>query len=134
MGIDRAELLTQPDGPQVWLSLTAYGRSGPARQRVGFGDDAAAGGGLVVRDEDGPCFCADAVADPASGLVAAAAVARALAEGGRWTLDLALRAVAASLAGPTLPVPPGIEAAAPRTRPATARAPRLGADTAAWVG
>jgi hydroxymethylglutaryl-CoA lyase len=41
--------------------------------RVAFGDDAAVGGGLVVWDADGPCFCADAVADPVAGLVAAAA-------------------------------------------------------------
>jgi hypothetical protein len=131
MGIHRAELLADPDGPQVWLSLTAHGRTGPARDRVGFGDDAAVAGGLVVRDDEGPCFCADAVADPASGLVAAAAVAEALAVGGRWTLDVALSAVAASLAGPTQPVPPGLTAATPRARPAEHRAPRLGAHTAA---
>ena len=130
MGIHRDELLATAGGPRVWLSLTAHGRTGAARERVGFGDDAAVSGGLVVRDEDGPCFCADAVADPTSGLVAAAAVATALAGGGRWTIDLALSAVAASLSGPTLPVPPGVEAAPPRARRADGRAARLGADTA----
>jgi hypothetical protein len=135
MGIDRAELLADDDGPQVWCSLTAHGRTGPGRDRVGFGDDAAVGGGLVVHDEAGPCFCADAVADPASGLAAAAAVAGAIAEGGRWTLDLSLVAVAASLAGSTRPVPPDLVPAAPRARRPPGRAARLGADTAtvlAW--
>ena len=39
---------------------------------VGFGDDAAVAGGLVAWDDAGPVFCADAVADPATGLVGAA--------------------------------------------------------------
>jgi crotonobetainyl-CoA:carnitine CoA-transferase CaiB-like acyl-CoA transferase len=133
MGIDRQQVI-EAGGPQVWLSITAHGRDGPARDRVGFGDDAAVAGGLVVWDEDGPCFCADAVADPASGLVAAGAVAQALASGGCWTVDVALSAVAASLAGPTLPVRHGVEAALPRARRAASRARRLGADTAAVLG
>ena len=56
-------------------------------------------------DGDEPCFCADAVADPTSGLVAAAATLDALATGGRWLLDVSLAGVARHLAGPTLPVP-----------------------------
>ena len=102
LGIRRDEVMAT-GGPQVWLSITAHGRTGPERERVGFGDDAAVAGGLVVTDADGPCFCADAVADPATGLTAAVAVAEALAGGGRWTLDVALASVAATLAGPTLP-------------------------------
>jgi crotonobetainyl-CoA:carnitine CoA-transferase CaiB-like acyl-CoA transferase len=115
LGIHRAELLLD-GGPQVWVSITGHGRVGAARDRVGFGDDAAVGGGLVVWDEEGPCFCADAVADPSTGLTAAAAVADALTLGGRWTIDVALASVAAHLAGPTLPVPPGLDAAPPRAR------------------
>jgi crotonobetainyl-CoA:carnitine CoA-transferase CaiB-like acyl-CoA transferase len=126
LGIDRRTV-----GAPVWLSLTGHGREGGARSRVAFGDDAAVAGGLVVWDDAGPCFCADAVADPLSGMVAAAAVLDALASGGRWLLDVAMAGVAAVHAGPTLPVPPGVDAAPPRARRAAAPARPLGADTAA---
>jgi hypothetical protein len=54
----------------VWVSITAAGRSS---QRVGFGDDVAAGAGLLARDDQGlPVFCGDAIADPLTGLTAAA--------------------------------------------------------------
>ena len=98
-------------GPSVWVSITGYGRAAPGRDRVAFGDDAAAAGGLVVWDEAGPCFLADAVADPCSGLVAAAAVLRALAAGGRWLLDVSMRAVAAHLAGPGASAHPPLDLA-----------------------
>src|SRR5207253_494271 len=71
LGIDAAALVRS--GPQVWVSITAYGREGDGRNRVGFGDDVAAAGGAIVED-DGPCFCADALADPLAGMFAAAAV------------------------------------------------------------
>ncbi len=79
-----------------WCSITAYGRTGPWAQAVGFGDDAAAAGGLVAWDDDGPVFVADAAADPATGLVAAAA-ALAVLIGAPADVDLALREVAAHL-------------------------------------
>ena len=97
---------------------------------MAFGDDAAAAGGLVVWADDGPLFCADAVADPLTGLTAASACVDALRAGGRWLLDLSMAAVSAHLTGPTLPARPGLAVAAPQARPATARAPELGADTA----
>ena len=91
---------------QVWLSITGHGRAEPAR--VAFGDDAAAGGGLfgwaVEPDAspagplDGPVFCADAVADPLTGVCGALAVARAVAAGGGQLIDLPMRAVAAGFA------------------------------------
>ena len=121
-------------GPQVWLSITADGRTGPERERVGFGDDAAVAGGLVVTDADGPCFCADAVADPATGLTAAVAVAEALAGGGRWTLDVDLAAVAATLAGPTLRAGASVVVAQPRARTRPGAARPLGADTDTVLG
>ncbi len=64
-----------------WLSITAHGRTGPAAQRVGFGDDAAVAGGLYLRGaRGGPMmFVADAVADPIAGLAAAAVGAELLA-------------------------------------------------------
>lgn len=125
------EQLVRDGGPAVWVSITAHGRSPDRRDRVGFGDDAAVGGGLVAWEDDTPFFCADAVADPAAGLVAAAATLGCLAQGGRWLLDVAMSEVARHLAGPTLAVPPGTRAAAPRRRPPRGTAPALGEDTAA---
>jgi hypothetical protein len=92
---------------QVWLSITGYGRLAP--DRVAFGDDAAVGGGLVgwvagpgARYPAGggsvPVFCADAVADPLTGVCGALAVARALAAGGGELIDLAMRDVASGFA------------------------------------
>ena len=93
-------------GPRVWVSITAYGRT--EGLRVGFGDDAACAGGLVVWHGGEPMFCADAVADPISGLTAAAACLDALARGGRWLLDVSMSGVCAAMAGPTLPAAPRI--------------------------
>lgn len=125
LGIAAADALRAPRGPRVWVSITGHGRPSG---RVAFGDDAAVAGGLVATDEAGPCFCADAVADPLSGLAAAAAALEALRSGGRWLVDVALAGVSASFASPTL-------AALGEPAPPRARAPRgvatpLGADTA----
>jgi crotonobetainyl-CoA:carnitine CoA-transferase CaiB-like acyl-CoA transferase len=118
-------------GPQVWLSITGYGRDGEAGHRVAFGDDAAAAGGLVVCDQAGPCFCADAAADPATGLYAAVATLAALATGRRWLLDIRLAGVAAWLAAQSSPGPASYAGpvAEPRARPATGHAPALGQHT-----
>jgi len=122
-------------GPRVWVSITGYGRRSAASGvgRVAFGDDAAAAGGLVVWQDGAPLFCADAVADPVTGLTAAAACLDALDAGGRWLLDVSMAAACARLAGPTVSVPEGPGPAAiadPRARDAAAAAPKLGADTA----
>ena len=74
-------------------------------------------------------FCADAIADPATGVVAAVAVLEALAAGGHHLIDLPLAAVAAHLAGPTLPVPPAVDAAQPVARQVLTSGPRLGQHT-----
>jgi crotonobetainyl-CoA:carnitine CoA-transferase CaiB-like acyl-CoA transferase len=131
-GIDAAALVAT--GPPVWVSVTGHGRDGAAGQRVGFGDDAAVAGGLVVPDGAGPLFCADAVADPLTGVAAARAAVDALRRGGRVLLDVALAAVAAEHAGPPLAVPTGLVGAEPRVRPVMQRAPALGAHTAAVLG
>ncbi|HTU73284.1 MAG TPA: CoA transferase [Trebonia sp.] len=87
---------------QVWLSITGYGRDHP--ERVAFGDDAAVAGGLVGQAADGkPVFCADAIADPLTGITGALAIARSVAAGGGELLDLPMRAVAASFAAATAP-------------------------------
>jgi hypothetical protein len=130
-GIHAEEVLRQGRGPTVWASITGHGRFGPGRDRVAFGDDAAVAGGLVSWDGHGPCFCADAVADPTTGLVAAAAVLDALHAGGTWLLDVGMSGVAAHLAGPTLPSTPEVAAAAPRARRPNGAAPALGADNEA---
>ena len=117
-------------GPQVWVAITGYGRSGADALRIAFGDDAAAAGGLVTRTQAGPLFCADAVADPLTGLTAADVCVDTLRSGGRWLLDLSMAAVSAGLAGPTLRIPAGLTVAEPRARPVTEQASELGADTA----
>jgi hypothetical protein len=116
-------------GPQIWVSITGYGRHGEGAGRVAFGDDAAAGGGLVVWHAGTAMFCADAVADPITGLAAARACLDALAAGGRWLLDVSMARVCAALGGPTLPAPAGLPVAPPRARPTQRSAPELGADT-----
>jgi hypothetical protein len=116
----------------VWVSITGYGRDEPEPGRVAFGDDAAAAGGLVAWDGAGePVFCADAIADPLTGLCAAAAVMAALAEGGGRLLDVAMARVAADVSSragyaadvPDAPVLP------PHAPPSGSAAPALGADT-----
>ena len=129
LGLDARDTVTD-GGPQVWISITGYGRSGEDGHRIAFGDDAAAAGGLVTRTAAGPLFCADAIADPLTGLTAAAACVHKLRSGGRWLLDVSMAAVSAGLSGPTVPVPTGLAATEPQARPVVKRAPELGADTA----
>jgi crotonobetainyl-CoA:carnitine CoA-transferase CaiB-like acyl-CoA transferase len=130
LGVDAEALLAAPGGPTTWVSITGHGRVGDAALRVGFGDDAAAAGGLVVWDDGGPCFCAAAVADPLTGLTAAVEAIESLARPGAELLDVALSRVAGSMAGPTLDVPPDLVAAPPRARAAPAKAAPLGEHTA----
>lgn len=103
VGIDACELTRS--GPRLWLSITAHGRDAVQRHRIGFGDDAAAAGGLVGWVGDEPRFLADAVADPLTGLVGAAAVIQLATRGGRWLIDAPLAAIAAASATST-PSPP----------------------------
>jgi crotonobetainyl-CoA:carnitine CoA-transferase CaiB-like acyl-CoA transferase len=117
LGLD-AEALLGGRGPRVWVSITGHGRADPMAQRVGFGDDTAAAGGLVLLDERGPVF------------VAAAAVTERLAAGGTWLLDVSLAGVAAAAAVPEPRAVPVADAPPPRSRPVAGPAPALGADTA----
>lgn len=132
LGIVADELLRADQGPTIWVSITGHGREGDAAPRVAFGDDAAVAGGLVVFDGHGPCFCADAIADPLSGMVAAAATRAALATGRRWLVDVAMANVAAHFAGPTLDAGSyAASAALARARTAHEAAAPLGRDTSA---
>ena len=98
LGIDPAELA---DAGVCWLSINAYGRTGTAGLRVGFGDDTAVAGGLWLAG-DPPNFVADAVADPIAGLAAAASGARLLASEQATVLEVPLaRAAAWASAGAT---------------------------------
>lgn len=151
LGIDAGEAVA---AGTAWLSITAYGRTGPWAGRVGFGDDVAAAAGLVVRDaeagaEDGADAvlpCGDALADPLTGVHAAVAAAAALHGERACLLDISMREVSALAAlGPAEPHtvrrrPRGgweVETAdgvfpvlPPRARRAARPAAPLGADTA----
>ncbi len=78
----------------VWVAITGHGW---ASDRVAFGDDAAAAGGLVRWTQGGaPRFLGDAIADPLTGMAGAAAAMRAMADGGGVLIDAALARVAAA--------------------------------------
>lgn len=151
LGVDLGGLFRARPG-LVWVSITAYGRSGPWRQGVGFGDETAAAAGLVVWSGEGaPCFVGDALADPAAGLMAAAGALAALFGGGGFLVDVALREAAAFVADaePVAPEDWGVmegdegggwrlrlgrtvaSLAPPSARPETGRAPKVGEDNAA---
>jgi hypothetical protein len=150
LGID-AEALVTTRPRLTWVSITGYGRAAPGGGWAAFGDDAAVAAGLATATgtKEAPLFCADAVADPLTGLHAAVAALRAWHEGGGCLLDLSLRDVAAHVLcfetmereGATLFEAPGGWRVAssgaeqpvltPRSRPAPQPARPLGADTRA---
>jgi len=132
----------------VWVAVTAHGWDSNA---VGFGDDVAAGAGLVAYDGAGaPLFAGDALADPLTGLAAAAGALRALGQGGGILVDASLAGAAAFVA--SFPAPPAaalvhraaagwrVEArdgsapvAPPQARPWPGSATAFGADTSRWL-
>lgn len=96
LGVLAEDFLAARPG-RLWISITGYGRDD---DRVAFGDDAAVAGGLAGRDAHGdPVFLGDAIADPVTGILAAHAAARALAEGGGQLVAVAMANCAAALAG-----------------------------------
>lgn len=88
-----------PRAGRVWLRITGYGAEGEAGTRVAFGDDAAVAGGLVGYDDGGPVFVGDALADPLTGLCAAAETVQSLARGGGELIEMSMSATAARYAG-----------------------------------
>lgn len=80
-----------------WLSITARGRDSEA---IGFGDDVAAGAGMVLRDGDDLLPVGDALADPLTGVAAAAAGAEALLGARAQLVDVSMRHVVAATVGP----------------------------------
>ena len=117
----------------TWVAITGYGRTGPWCNRIAFGDDGAAAAGLVACDESGdPVFCGDAIADPITGLYAAAGALAGLAGGGGFTVDVSLREAAAHVASTPAPLPATAvtpAAAPPRARTPSGSAPAFGEDT-----
>jgi hypothetical protein len=115
-----------PRAGRIWLRVTGYdGNSG----RPAFGDDAAVAGGLVGGSTQAPVFCADAIADPLTGLEASLAVTESLGRGGGELIEVSMAAVAATYAAlPTTepvctePAPP------PPAPPVSGSASDLGAD------
>ncbi len=115
-----------PHDGRVWLRVTGHGTEGGRANWVAFGDDAAVSGGLVRGSDGAPSFCGDAIADPLTGLEAAAAVARSLTSGGGQLIEMSMSAVAATYA--QLPRTDEIQSTAvPQPSP---QASALGADNA----
>jgi CoA-transferase family III len=106
LDLDPAELIR--DRPAlVWIAITAHGWQGADGQRVGFGDDAAVAAGLIATDSDGrPAFMADAMADPLTGMSAAAAALRAHLQGAGGMYDISLRGCAERVANARRLAPP----------------------------
>ena len=116
-----------PRPGRVWLRITGHGTEGEQGNWLAFGDDAAVGGGLVGTDGTGPVFCADAVADPLTGLESALAITEALARGGGEVVDVAMAGVAASYAIlPKMAAESDCAASPPAALPASGPGPRLG--------
>ncbi|WP_241385000.1 CoA transferase [Rhodococcus sp. CH91] len=138
-GLDAREAV---DEGTTWISITAHGR---ASHRVGFGDDIAASAGLIAYDADGPVFVGDAIADPLTGLTAAALAMSAPAGGGGMLWDIPMSGVvAATLDRPASIAQPAVReggrwvlqaasgtvpVAEPRRREICGEAPESGRDT-----
>lgn len=114
----------KPRAGKVWVQITGHGAAGERANWVAFGDDAAVSGGLVCGSDDDPVFCGDAIADPLTGLHAAAAVAQSLRDGGGELIEISMSAIAATYA--ELPRTSEIYCIASPRPPAPASA--LGAD------
>lgn len=87
-----------PRPGRIWLRITGHGTAGAKADWVAFGDDAAVSGGLVGYDRSTPVFIGDAIADPLTGLHAAAAVVDSRARGGGELIEFSMAAVAAGYA------------------------------------
>jgi crotonobetainyl-CoA:carnitine CoA-transferase CaiB-like acyl-CoA transferase len=116
---------------RVWLRITGHGSVGEQANWVAFGDDAAVAGGLVGNSSGTPVFCADAIADPLTGMTGALAIVESVGRGGGELIDVSMSAVAATYAALPLdrgaarhPAPP------PQPMPPCAPASSLGADNA----
>jgi hypothetical protein len=116
-GLDAAAAVEQGT---IWVSITAAGRDST---RVGFGDDVAAGAGLVACDERGqPVFCGDALADPLTGLVAAELATSEPRDDRGVLFDVSMAGVVAATLAAAQPRP-APAATAPPGRPSPMKSP-----------
>ncbi|MDT7730584.1 MAG: hypothetical protein QOK45_837 [Mycobacterium sp.] len=115
-----------PRDGRVWLRITGHGAVGEQAGWVAFGDDAAVSGGLVDGTDSDPAFCADAIADPLTGLHAALSGVESLSRGGGELIELSMAAVAATYAAEDRSAETRCTARPARSRPAS----DLGADNA----
>jgi hypothetical protein len=120
----------EPRAGRIWLRITGHGTEGTRATWVAFGDDAAVSGALVRDDNGEPGFCGDAIADPLTGLQAAAAVAVSLNRGGGELIEISMAAVAATYAQ----LPCRDETLCTATPVLAGSAAPLGADNAAVTG
>ena len=102
--IDPVEVVAQSGG--VWVAITGHGLLGSQQNRIAFGDDAAAAGGLLWEAEaqlpataELPGFVGDAIADPMTGVFAATAALQARQAGGGQVLDIPMAGVASFISG-----------------------------------
>lgn len=98
LGLD-AEVLAVRSG-MVWAAITAHGWD---QNRVGFGDDCAAAGGLVEWVNGEPRFFGDALGDPLAGLEGALAVLLALHDRRSGRIDLSMARIASAYAQGSAP-------------------------------
>jgi hypothetical protein len=95
LGLDPGSFLGARPG-RAWVSITGYGRAGPRSNWVAFGDDAAVAGGLVgTSGPMAPVFCADAIADPVTGVYAAVGALASMASGGGHLVDCSMQSSSA---------------------------------------
>ncbi len=114
---------------RIWLRIRGYCDQ---PYRSAFGDDAAVAGGLVGAGRHGPVFCADAIADPLTGLEAARAVGQSVRRGGGEVIDVSMAQVAARYAAlPRTSRTSAMPVDRPRPPPPGPAASPLGADNAA---
>ncbi len=88
MGISPRDLVSEYG--LIWISITGYGRDS---NRVAFGDDAAAAGGLFLDKASSshlPEFIGDAIADPLTGVEAFIAAGKCLLENKAGLLDISM--------------------------------------------
>lgn len=95
MGLHAEEFLKQKPG-QAWIAISAYGRSEPEENWIGYGDDCAIAAGLSAQMHKATgewLVVGDAIADPLTGLHAALCAWNAWTKGEGGLYALALRDV-----------------------------------------
>lgn len=92
LGVEAEEVLA--GNPRLtWVAISGYGREEPSANWVAFGDDAGVAGGLsqvLLECTRQVMFCADAIADPLTGLHAALAAWSSHTQGGGRLLSVSM--------------------------------------------